>query len=42
METNTYILRVETGSYRVSMMVGSRWRLSYTPWEWKPAVTWSV
>jgi hypothetical protein len=30
METNTYILRVETGSYRVSMMVGSRWSLSHT------------
>jgi hypothetical protein len=28
METVTYCLKVETGSYMVSMMVGSTWRLS--------------
>jgi hypothetical protein len=32
METITYNLRVETGSDMVSMMVGSRWRLSCTIW----------
>jgi hypothetical protein len=30
METVTYHLRVEMGSDMVSMMVGSRWRLSHT------------
>jgi len=30
METITYILRVETGSDMVNMMVGSRGRLSHT------------
>jgi hypothetical protein len=30
METVTYFLRVETGSDMVSMMRGSRWRLSHT------------